>query len=550
MNLKKVKSVQDQGTHFVVDHETHGRFKVLKKDLDKLTQAKIARLCSGGMVRHYDEGGYVPAQPVAPDPVDPQDVPNPDTGITPRQFAAATANNPEYNLNDNTRAASLGINPVPDIKDTDQVVAGPAPTSLESALGMPPAAPSQLGPTQSPQAAPAPAQQAPQAAAAPKLPTMPSAAGIFGDLDKQAQAIRNSANITGKEEGEKQATYQNYLAQKQTHDAAFATSMKSQDAEYKQLHDDVANSKINPNRLWQSMSTGNKVLAAISMVLGGIGAGAGGHNQAVAVIQDAINRDIDAQKTDLGKKQSLLSDNLRKTGDLREAERLTQAQMLATVQGQVTVIGSKYGGAKAQAQADLLANGIAEKRDRLKYDIASNRAIAAAQLTQQQQLAQAYDRLSKGVGTPADEAVLGDKMAAMVVDTPTGRALAHDPEAAKEYRKTQAELAPLQGHIQRLKEMGREAAGGNWTQASRQAFESEREGALSELGHLAGLSRFTPEEKKIFETRIRNLNDPLQFRSGFEAGINGLQQEVQDKSLGQSNTYLRRPALRAVKKAE
>lgn len=566
MNLKHVKSVTDQGNHFLVTHEKHGSFKVAKKALNKEDLKKVQAFCTGGQVQKFAAGGGVkPAAPLTDTtPIDPMDVPSEETGVTPRQMQAATINNSEFSSTPGANAAAQGIRPVPNIQDTDPV----APTAGDpnaSAMTLAGVSPAQLGMTPAstamvpvnpdPTGALSVAQTVAGPVVVPAAPALPSPNAIFGDINRQGGAIKTGAEITAKEELEKKAAQDEYNNQTKVRDAAFNASMSSQTADFNKLRDDVASTKINPNQMWQNMSTGNKVLAAFSMVLGGFAGGANGKNQAVEVIDKSIDQDIDAQKANLGKKQSLLSDNLRKSGDLREAEQMTRGQMMAGLQGQLSSIGAKYGGDKAKANADFLSSQLAEKSDTLKYQIATQRAMAAAGQSQQAQLAAAYDRLTKGEGTPADEAVIraspmADKLGNLIVNTPNGRALAHREDDAKAYVKGQTEIAPLQGHIQRLQAMGKEAAGGNWTQKSRQAFESERAGALLELGKPGGLTRFTPEEKKLYEERIRNLNDPTQLRGGFNEGIAGIQSEINDKALADSNGYLMRPAQSAYKKVQ
>ena len=55
---------------------------------------------------------------------------------------------------------------------------------------------------------------------------------------------------------------------------------------------------IDPGRFWASKSTGERILARIGIALSAVGSGlAGGQNQALAYINNAIDKDIDAQKT-------------------------------------------------------------------------------------------------------------------------------------------------------------------------------------------------------------------------------------------------------------
>lgn len=61
--------------------------------------------------------------------------------------------------------------------------------------------------------------------------------------------------------------------------------------------EDMEMKKIDPNRFWNSKTTGQKIMAGIGMVLAGMGAGAaGGRNTALDIIQGQIDDDIRAQK--------------------------------------------------------------------------------------------------------------------------------------------------------------------------------------------------------------------------------------------------------------
>jgi len=55
---------------------------------------------------------------------------------------------------------------------------------------------------------------------------------------------------------------------------------------------------IDPGRYWASRSTGGKIAGIIGLVLGAIGAGNDGVNRAAGMLDNAINRDLDAQKSE------------------------------------------------------------------------------------------------------------------------------------------------------------------------------------------------------------------------------------------------------------
>lgn len=122
------------------------------------------------------------------------------------------------------------------------------------------------------------------------------------------------------------------------------------------LFTEVQNAKVNPNRYFSEMSTGNKILAAISVGLAGLGQGLqgpGAKNMAMEVINKAIDRDVEAQRLELGKKQTLFSENLRQLGDIHAAKAATTAQLLTIAQSKAQMISAQSGSAETQARMQL-----------------------------------------------------------------------------------------------------------------------------------------------------------------------------------------------------
>jgi len=125
------------------------------------------------------------------------------------------------------------------------------------------------------------------------------------------------------------------------------------------LQQEMASGKVDPTQWWKNQNLGGKVAASIALVLGGIGqAFGGGPNQALAVINDAIEKDIDAQKTDLGKKQNLLSHYVQQGHDINAAAQLAKADQMDAYAGQMQMVASKYGGQEAAVNADKTIAGI------------------------------------------------------------------------------------------------------------------------------------------------------------------------------------------------
>lgn len=106
------------------------------------------------------------------------------------------------------------------------------------------------------------------------------------------------------------------------------------DAERQNHIQDIQNGYINPEQYWTGYtdSQGNKVdghsklMTAIGMLLGGFNPRSQTSN-GTDFLKYNIDRNIDAQKTNLAAKQNLLSANLRQFGNLRDATDMTRIMM-------------------------------------------------------------------------------------------------------------------------------------------------------------------------------------------------------------------------------
>lgn len=174
---------------------------------------------------------------------------------------------------------------------------------------------------------------------------------------ERASGIAGMAQAQATEEKEKAAAYQDQVAQTTKIIADAQAEQAKIKAKRAQLYNDVYNAKIDPSRYLSNMSTGNKILAAISVFMGGLGAGIQGHgapNAALGIIRDSIQNDIEAQKAELGKKQNLLSKNLQEYGDLNAATQATLAELNVATQAKVAQAAAKAGSPEAIYRAKML----------------------------------------------------------------------------------------------------------------------------------------------------------------------------------------------------
>jgi len=121
---------------------------------------------------------------------------------------------------------------------------------------------------------------------------------------------------------------------------------------------------IDPNKYWEDQSTPQKLGAAFAIGLGAFGAqmGHGGENTALKVIQGAIDRNVDAQKTNMQKDIALL----KMRGDFNASD--TEAAMaFARADRESRQAGWAVAMNDADRRAKALADGSEAKNSYLKF---------------------------------------------------------------------------------------------------------------------------------------------------------------------------------------
>lgn len=197
---------------------------------------------------------------------------------------------------------------------------------------------------------------------------------IIGD---QINAIQQSAAAASAATAQQQKIYAESAQKMQDLQSETQKKYAALDRENEALTKAITNQKIDPTRVWSSADTGNKVLAGIGLILGGMGAGlTGGKNEALDTMNRIIDRDIDAQKADLGKKQNLLTMNYHKYGNLQAATTATSIQLNAVTQAQIASAASKSQNAQVQQNAALAIGTLKQQQNAQQMQLATMEAMS------------------------------------------------------------------------------------------------------------------------------------------------------------------------------
>mgnify|MGYP003514029171 FL=1 len=194
--------------------------------------------------------------------------------------------------------------------------------------------------------------------------------------DRQAAAMREAA-LQGQAKAVEEAEYVKATADQQEQ---HAIEMKAREYDREQkteaamapmraLSDELAAGKVDPSRYLQNQSTGAKLATMLSVVLGaGAAQRINGRNTGLDMMNDAIARDIDAQKASfdmkrgaLGAKQNLYGQMLQTFGREDLAKEAAHLAILKGYGAKISAIGAKYAGTEIANKAEAAAGQFQEQ---------------------------------------------------------------------------------------------------------------------------------------------------------------------------------------------
>ncbi len=344
LNLSKFKKVSADKDHTVMRDTRGNEIKVAHKMLTPALREQLSQLPV-----HLAEGGKVedPKQPI---------VVNVNNGAQPAAPSATDAMGQAYA---GSMAPPTVVEPPADPMGAAYAGAynkdAAAQASQQSALasGQPTSAPA---PVIAPQAtapiAPAPQAQAPTAMAATPTPVKEAPDAAQLGFAKEQAGIRGEAQAIGREGNAEAAVQAQSLRVQQAAQTDFQDRVARKQKEIDALNDDVRKGHIDPHKYMGSLTTGQKIFTAIGLLMGGIGGGIlKQENPAMKFINQEIDRDIEAQKEQLGSKKTLLSANMAQLQDMRAAAELTKAMQLSMVSTQLQMEAAKSKDPLAKARA-------------------------------------------------------------------------------------------------------------------------------------------------------------------------------------------------------
>lgn len=261
---------------------------------------------------------------------------------------------------------------------------------------------------------------------------------------------------------------------------------------------EYTSAKIDPDRIWANKSTGTKIGTAISLFFAGIN----GSDAGVQILNNAIDRDIEAQKADMASKKlgfdmqrGILSDMMARFGDERQASsaaKLTQIQMAELkLKGQL----AKIQGTRAYAEG---LEGLAKlqqlkAKTQQQFQLAT---LASSGFQSDMKFEQAYFSLPEEYQKSAVK-LPGNKLG-----------IATDSESAKAVRKKLEAIDNIEQGLAELEKLTSFRVLPTEKKAEAEAIAGSLLGQIKEAGTLGTL------DKGVESLVQKQIGDPNSFFSG------------------------------------
>lgn len=197
-----------------------------------------------------------------------------------------------------------------------------------------------------------------------------------GGVNQQEQAIQDQAAIQKQQSRLQDTNEVNQITKLQDLQNKFQDTTNEYTKNQEALLHDYAAGHINPNRLFENQTSGQKVMGAIGLILGGIGGAMTGQgNPTLDFINRQIDRDVDAQKANMDKQHNLFGANMALYGNEKDAYTATKAAMADIYSHVAQKQAMQAAGPMAQARANQLTGELKAKTAPEVANMLQNQAV-------------------------------------------------------------------------------------------------------------------------------------------------------------------------------
>lgn len=269
--------------------------------------------------------------------------------------------------------------------------------------------------------------------------------------------------------------------------------------EQRKMLDDLSKSKKDPDRIWKERGTGARIAAAIGMALGAFGAAlTGGRNGAMDIVNSAIDRDLDAQESEIQVKrdkiniQGNLIAQIRQSGvDERSARSMARQHYLEQT---AATLESKA----AASPADVQQNAV--------MTVAQLREKAEAEAEQRKQITTQTVKAKAPAYSPMDLQKMNEEERKRFV--PDAGGLALDAGQAAKMNEYAAAHNKIVGKIQALQALVDKHGNETFPTTAKAEMVQLFNGITTDMNKEAGLGAMSGSDRELIQGQIA---DPTKF---------------------------------------
>lgn len=188
--------------------------------------------------------------------------------------------------------------------------------------------------------------------------------------EELAKEVAAGGNLVAKQLDKEAAEVRRYTQEVQQKNDEFETNRIFRQTQIENKMDEVDKTrqsylsmKVDPKHLWGDEGTGNRLMAAAGIILGGFGQAFNGKdNNALQIVDNALKRDLEIQKANIAKagdnldtQRNMYKDFKDKLGDEAAAEKATLATMKERYANQLDLIAKTAGSEQTRNKATQAA---------------------------------------------------------------------------------------------------------------------------------------------------------------------------------------------------
>lgn len=313
------------------------------------------------------------------------------------------------------------------------------------------------------------------------------------------QAKKNEADAIQAEGDANAVAYQKAVDQSARAIKATKSAFDTYDDARKKYQTAIEKGQIDPSKYWDSHS---RVNTAIGLMLGGLASyhigGPNGPNQVIQVVQNAMDREMQAQKANLGSKENLLAATSHHFKNALEAQDMARVFMNDNVKNMIATNASRAQGPIAQARAQGLMSA-------LESDTAMRmgRLSAASGL---RQLAGSGDEGAYKVAMNNAQMMAPDVFKDQQAKYIPGTGVASVPVSSKD-REALEGFNALNRRLDQAISFQHDVAGrtGTWTPEHSALANNLKNSIWVEMNKLTGLTRLNEHEANNYKEQVGNI---------------------------------------------